>query len=40
MKEIPTKPDVGSLLENKRKRDLSSVYNDQDNHFDSINQVS
>ena len=34
--EITTKPYVDSLHENNRnRRDLSSVFNDQDNEFDN-----
>ena len=35
--ELPTKSDVDSLHEtNGKSRDLSSVFNDQDNEYDNI----
>ena len=40
VKELPTKSYNDSLLEiNRNRRDLSSVFNDQDNEFD-INKLS
>ena len=40
IKELPTKSHVDSLQESsKNRRDLSSVFNDEDNEFD-INNIS